>query len=274
MDNGLTDVTIIKRAVKIIDDIEKVDRSLTITRLQEIGMEEEIANKLLVLFKTIFDMEGDIAIKYLMEQNFKGSLILEGIEELDKVVNGIIANGVPKTHFRVDLCIARGLDYYTGTVYETILIDHPELGSVCSGGRYNGLVGTLTGDKRDVYPGVGISIGLSRLMPTLISKNYLDASISTTAPIMVSCQSKKRIIDYQKIGNTLRQGGYNVDVYLNRTTKLPKQLDYANSKGIKYVIIANDTELNEGRVIIRDMLSSTQEECQLTSILDYFNDKL
>lgn len=274
MDNGLTDVTIIKRAVKIIDDIEKVDRSLTITRLQEIGMEEEIANKLLVLFKTIFDMEGDIAIKYLMEQNFKGSLILEGIEELDKVINGIIANGVPKTHFRVDLCIARGLDYYTGTVYETILIDHPELGSVCSGGRYNGLVGTLTGNKRDVYPGVGISIGLSRLMPTLISKNYLDASISTTAPIMVSCQSKKRIIDYQKIGNTLRQGGYNVDVYLNRTTKLPKQLDYANSKGIKYVIIANETELNEGKVIIRDMLSSTQEECQLTSILDYFNDKL
>ena len=121
-------------------------------------------------------------------------------------------------------------------------------------------MGTLTVNKRDVYPGVGISIGLSRLIPTLISKNYLDASTSTTASIMISCQSKKRILDYQKIGNTLRQGDYNVDVSLNRTTKLPKQLDYANSKGIKYVIIANETELDEGKVIIKDMKASTQEE--------------
>ena len=271
--NGFSDITKIKRAVKIIDDIEKVDRSITITRLQEIGMDEEIANKLLEFFKTIFDMECDLAIKHLQEKNFKSNLIKEGIDELDKVVNGIIANGVPKTHFRVDLCIARGLDYYTGTVYETILIDHPELGSVCSGGRYNDLVGTLTGNKRDVYPGVGISIGLSRLIPTLISNNYLDASTSTTTDIMVSCQSKKRILDYQKIGNTLRHGGYNVDVYLNRTKKLPKQLDYANSKGIKYVIIANEIELDEGKVIVRDMVASTQEECELVSILDYFNEK-
>ena len=82
MENGLNDVTRIKRAVKIIDDIEKVDRSLTITRLQEIGMEEEVANNLLELFRTVFNIEGDLAIKHLQEQNFEGSLIKEGIEEL------------------------------------------------------------------------------------------------------------------------------------------------------------------------------------------------
>lgn len=274
-ENGLTKVDKIKRAVKVIDDIEKVDEATTMSRLDEIGMTRENAECLLTFFREICAKSPLDAIRYLTEDcDFKDKLLLEGIEEIGKVVTGIIANGVKEEYFKVDPRIARGLDYYTGTVYETNLIDYMELGSVCSGGRYNDLVSTLSGDPEDNYPGVGLSIGLSRLVPTLIREGYLDAKTQTIAPILVTCQDKKYISQYQEIGALLRNARIKTDVYLNKTVKLPKQLDYANKKGYKYVIIANKYEFNENNVNVRNMSSSEQELIKISDLVEYFNTNL
>ena len=165
------------------------------TRFNEVGLSNEIAQTILELFKDINQRNPFDAIKLMKDKEFKSSLLNQGLDELETVFNGILANGVPESHFKMDLRIARGLDYYTGTVYETTLLDFPDLGSVCSGGRYNDLITTITGNKNDVFPGVGISIGLSRLIPTLIKNKILDASVFTVAPICITCQSPDRILD-------------------------------------------------------------------------------
>ena len=215
-ENGLKKVDKIKRAVRVIDDIEKVDTQTTLERLDEIGISIENAEKLLSLFKELYERTPVDAIAYLKELGFKDRQMKEGIDELQKVVQGVIANGVDQKYFKVDARIARGLDYYTGTVYETNLLDHMEIGSVCSGGRYNDLVSTLSGNPEDKYPGVGLSIGLTRLIPTLIKANYLNADSQTIAKILVTCQDKKFISKYQEIGSILRSAKIKTDVYLNK----------------------------------------------------------
>ena len=274
-ENGLTNIDKIKRAVRVIDDIEKVDEATTMSRLDEIGMTHKNAEQLLIFFRTICAKTPLEAINYLREDcKFNDKQLREGIEEIEKVVTGIIANGVSEKYFKVDPRIARGLDYYTGTVYETNLIDHMELGSVCSGGRYNDLVSMLSGDPADNYPGVGLSIGLSRLVPTLIREGYLLADTQTIASILVTCQDKKYISQYQEIGALLRGSRIKTEVYLNKTVKLSKQLEYANKKGYKYVIIANKYEFDENKVNVRDMSSSEQELINISDLVSYFKEKL
>ena len=273
-ENGVKKVDKIKRAVRIIDDIEKVDSETTIQSLDEVGINYETAKRLLELFKVLYDKTPTEAITYLKEYGFKDKQIRQGIDELESVVQGVIANGVDEKYFKVDARIARGLDYYTGTVYETNLLDHMEIGSVCSGGRYNDLVSTLSGNPEDNYPGVGLSIGLTRLIPTLIKANYLRADSQTIAQILITCQDKKFISKYQEIGSMLRNAKIKTDVYLNKSIKLPKQLDYANKKKYKYVIIANKYEFDDNSVIIRNMDDATQEKVLISDIVEYFTDKM
>jgi histidyl-tRNA synthetase len=267
---GLDDTTKIKRAVKVIDDIEKVEQSLTITRLNEVGLSTEIATTILELFREINSQTPLDAIKLMKSKEFKSLILIQGLDELETVFNGILANGVPESYFKMDLRIARGLDYYTGTVYETTLSQFPELGSVCSGGRYDDLITTITGNKNDIFPGVGISIGLSRLIPTLIKNKILDASKYTVASICVTCQSPDRILDYQKIATLLRQNGFNVNIYIDRKGKLIKQLDYINNKGFKYAIIANGEEIDKKELIVRDMTTSQQDKVMMDDLVGYF----
>ena len=273
-ENGISQVDKIKRAVKVIDDIEKVEKETTIQLLNELGITFENAEKILSLFRELYEKTPTEAMVYLKDYGFTDKQICEGISELDCVVNGIIANGVNEKYFKVDARIARGLDYYTGTVYETNLLDHMEIGSVCSGGRYNDLVSTLSGNPEDKYPGVGLSIGLTRLIPTLIKANYLKADTQTVAKILVTCQDKKFISKYQEIGSVLRGAGIKTDVYLNKSTNLPKQLDYANKKNYKYVIIANKYEFDENCVAIRNMETASQEKVPINDIVEYFKDKV
>jgi len=273
-ENGISQVDKIKRAVKVIDDIEKVEKETTIQLLNELGITFENAEKILSLFRELYEKTPTEAMVYLKDYGFTDKQICEGISELDCVVNGIIANGVNEKYFKVDARIARGLDYYTGTVYETNLLDHMEIGSVCSGGRYNDLVSTLSGNPEDKYPGVGLSIGLTRLIPTLIKANYLKADTQTVAKILVTCQDKKFISKYQEIGTVLRGAGIKTDVYLNKSTNLPKQLDYANKKNYKYVIIANKYEFDENCVAIRNMETASQEKVPINDIVEYFKDKV
>lgn len=273
-ENGLRETEKIKRAVRVIDEIEKVDTKTTIVKLDELGINFENAEKILLFFKQLYERKPSEAIVFLKQSGFLDKQMKEGIEELEKVVNGVISNGVDEKYFKVDARIARGLDYYTGTVYETNLLDHTEIGSICSGGRYEDLVSTLSGNPDDKYPGVGISIGLTRLIPTLIKANYLNADSQTIAKILVTCQDKKFISEYQKIGSMLRNVKIKTDIYLNKNVKLQKQLEYANKKKYKFVIIANKYEFDDNSVIIRNMESRTQEKVNINSIVDYLQNRI
>lgn len=266
---GVNDVTLIKQCIKIIDDIEKVSEQETIDRLHSVGLDMEKGRELLDFFREISSMNPMKTIPYLRGK-FSNSLILQGIDELETVFEGIGMNGVSTSHFKFDPSIARGLDYYTGTVYETLLLDYPELGSVCSGGRYEDLVGTLARNKNIKYPGVGISIGLSRLVPTLIMKGHLSCDDYKTTSIMVSCQDKKFINKYIALGSMLRRNGHNVEIFQQRNKKLAYQLEYAEKKGIRYVLIANSYEFDEGKINVRNMITKETTSIALSELLTYF----
>ncbi len=178
----------------------------------------------------------------------------EGVRRLQTVVAGLKAAGVPAARYRLDLGIARGLDYYTGTIFETMLEDEPEVGSICSGGRYDNLASIYT---RDVLPGVGASLGLDRLLDAL-QRLGVAASSGATAQVLVAVLNPERWIDYLRMAEEIRAGGISAELYLDER-KLDRQLQYADRKGIPLVIIAGDDEFAAGVVSLKDLRSGEQE---------------
>lgn len=179
----------------------------------------------------------------------------QGISELSRLVDDMRDLGMPDDAYRIDLSIARGLDYYTGTVYETILDALPEAGSVCSGGRYDNLAGTFT---RQSLPGVGISIGLSRLLARAFDAGLMTAEAGTPAKVFVTMLDANRRADYLALAATCRQAGFNTDLALE-ARKLGPQLKYASEKHIPVAIIAGSAELDSGTVGVKDMRSGEQQ---------------
>ena len=179
----------------------------------------------------------------------------EGLDELERVHGGTLALGVPAAQLRVDLSIVRGLDYYTGTVYETFLDDHPEYGSICSGGRYDNLAGHYTKSK---LPGVGISIGVTRLLSQLLEADKTAARRSI-ADVVVLNFDAALAGDYASIASELRAAGCNVDVY-GGADKPGKQLKYADRAGIPLAVILGGRERDAGVVKIKDLAAVENNE--------------
>lgn len=267
---GVNEIAKIKQCIKIIDCIEKNEMEFTIEKLTEVGMTQENITKLLKFFDDISVMTPTLAVEYLRNNNFTNKNIIDGINELGTVVKNIIISGVEEKNFIIDPKIARGLDYYTGTIYETILPDFLELGSVCSGGRYDNLVSTLMKNKK--YPGVGISIGLSRLVPKLVSVGHLK--IPNKINIMVACQDKKYIDKYVEIGATLRNSGINTEIFMQKNKKLGFQLEFADKNNFKYVVIGNKYEFDNDEINIRNMLTKQTEKIKLENLVEYFMARL
>ncbi len=181
----------------------------------------------------------------------------QGVKELGIVIEGIRGFCVPEASFKIDLSIARGLDYYTGTVYETVLVDHPQIGSICSGGRFDDLANFFTDEK---LPGVGLSIGLTRLMSRLIKEGIVKTGAATVASVLVTAMDEKRTSDYLRIGSTLRNAGIPTEVYLEKA-RLGNQLKYANKKGFKIAIIAGEDEFLQDSVQIKNLVTGEQMIC-------------
>jgi histidyl-tRNA synthetase len=179
---------------------------------------------------------------------------LEGIRRLQTVVAGFKAAGVPPARYRLDLALARGFDYYTGTIIETMLEDEPELGSICSGGRYDNLASIYT---RDVLPGVGASLGLDRLLDSL-QRLGVAAGSRATAQVLVAVLDPARGLDYLRMAEEIRAAGIPTELYLDER-KLDRQLHYADRKGIALVVIAGEQEFAAKVVAIKDLQSGTQE---------------
>ncbi|ANB17919.1 Histidine-tRNA ligase [Dokdonella koreensis DS-123] len=179
----------------------------------------------------------------------------QGRRELREVLDLIAAFGVPQTHFALNLSIARGLDYYTGTVYETTLNDHPQIGSICSGGRYENLAGNYT---KSHLPGVGISIGLTRLYWQLREAGLVGTATSSVQAL-VTQMDPARLADYLALAGELRDAGVATEVVMD-PSKLGKQFKYADRAGIRFVLVLGEDEIAKGVVTVKDLRREDQFE--------------
>lgn len=178
----------------------------------------------------------------------------QGLDELATVVNYLAAFGVPEDHFSVDLTIARGLDYYTGTVYETAMLDHPEIGSICSGGRYDNLAEYYTGKK---LPGVGISIGLTRLFYVLGEQGYLNDDLLTAPADALILPMTEDLSPAISFATLLREHGVRALLY-GEQKKFKAKLAYADKLSIPYAVFLGEEELSQGVVKVKDLKTGEQ----------------
>ena len=179
----------------------------------------------------------------------------EGVAELRSTLESIRAFGVPETHYAINLSIARGLDYYTGTVYETTLNEHPQIGSICSGGRYENLASNYT---KSHLPGVGISIGATRLFWQLREANLLGAAASSVQ-VLVTQMDEAKMPAYLELAAQLRGAGIATEVVLE-SGKLAKQFKYADRAGIRFVLVLGTDEIAKGTVMLKDLRRQDQFE--------------
>jgi histidyl-tRNA synthetase len=179
----------------------------------------------------------------------------QGVAELRETLELIKAFGVPETHYAINLSIARGLDYYTGTVYETTLNEHPQIGSICSGGRYDNLAANYT---KSQLPGVGISIGVTRLFWQLREAKLLGVAQSTVK-VLVTQMDEAQMPAYLELANHLRSAGLATEVVME-PGKLAKQFKYADRAGIRFVLVLGPDEIAKGVVSVKDMRKQDQFE--------------
>ena len=178
-----------------------------------------------------------------------------GLDELRTVVGYLPAFGVPEENFELDLTIARGLDYYTGTVYETVLLDHPEVGSICSGGRYDDLAGYYTNKS---LPGVGISIGLTRLFYILQEQNMISDAVLTAPADVLILPMTDDLSAAVALASELRAGGLRVQLYSERK-KFKAKIGYADKLGIPFVIFLGEDEIAQHVCALKNMATGVQE---------------
>ncbi len=191
-----------------------------------------------------------------LEANAGSSEILRtGVAELREVLQLVQALGVPETAYCLNFSIARGLDYYTGTVYETTLTDHPQIGSICSGGRYEDLASHYSKSK---LPGVGISIGLTRLFWQL-QEAGLVSTADSSVQVLVTQMDEAHLPHCLAIANELRHGGLNTETVME-ASKLGKQFKYADRAGIRFVVVLGEDELAKGTVTVKDLRREDQFE--------------
>ena len=247
--------------MRIIDKLEKIGKENVIKCLQDLNVEDQKIEKILDFIG--IDGSTDEKLEKLRCLDFTNELFNHGLEELSEVVKYVRLFGVPDTHFMVDLTIARGLDYYTGTVYETFLNNYREVGSVCSGGRYDNLAEFYTDRK---MPGVGVSIGLTRLFSKLSELNILKEETKSIAKVLVVSMTEEpnRALE---VGATFRNAGINTDVYIE-DKKIKAKFKYADKLQIPYVAIIGENEEKNGTVSLKNMESGEQEEVSIEKAIE------
>ena len=209
-------------------------------------------------FISIMGSNNDV-LSALEEYKGRHELFDAGLDELSTVVKYLGAFGVAEDKFAVDLTIARGLDYYTGTVYETFMIDHPEIGSICSGGRYDNLAEYYT-DKQ--LPGVGISIGLTRLFYVLQEQNYLNSAVTTAPADVLVLPMTEDLSPAIALATGLREAGIRTQLYTEQK-KFKQKMSYADKLGVPYILLLGEDEITQGKASLKDM--ATGEQALLTA---------
>ena len=232
--------------LRIIDKIEKIGKQAVITELEKLGLTSNDIDKII----SFIEIGGttDEKLQKIQELNIDNDIYKTGVEEIKEVIKYVRMFGVPDENFTLDLTIARGLDYYTGTVYETFLNDYRELGSICSGGRYENLAEFYT-DKK--LPGVGISIGLTRLFYKLNELNLIKANKKSISDVLIIPMVEDLKMP-TNLANRLRNIGVNTEIYLNNK-KLKAKMKYADKLEIPFVIVVGEDEISSNSVKVKDM---------------------
>jgi histidyl-tRNA synthetase len=263
--NGLFEAANVKEKsvdiMRTIDKIEKIGKDTVVAIFKDdYNMEQESINTIV----SFIEIAGttDEKIDKLEKLEINNELYTKGVEELKEVVKHIRLFNVPDEAFEIDLSIARGLDYYTGTVYETFLNDYKSIGSICSGGRYNDLAGYYT-DRE--LPGVGMSIGLTRLFFILNDIGLIKTDKKSISDVLVVSM----VEDLSKsieVANNLRNAGINTEIYFDNK-KIKAKFKYADKLNIPYVIVIGEDEIKSGMYTIKNMLEGTQEQMSIEDII-------
>ncbi len=239
--------------MRTVDKLDKIGAEKVRTLLtDEVGVSAESADEILKFIAITGGNEQVLAA--LESYRGRNEVFDEGLDQLNTVVKYLSAFGVPAENFAVDLTIARGLDYYTGTVYETTLLDHPEIGSVCSGGRYDNLAEYYT-DKQ--LPGVGISIGLTRLFYVLGEQGMLNPGLPTAPADVLILPMTAELAPAVTLATRLRAAGVRTQLYTEQK-KFKAKMSYADKLGVPYVVFLGDNEIAGNVVACKDMASGQQ----------------
>ena len=247
--------------MRIIDKLEKIGEENVKASLAELGVNEGSIDKIMRFIR--IDGTTDEKLQELENLGFTSKLFKQGLQELKQVVTYVRAFGVPDSNFKVDLTIARGLDYYTGTVYETFLNKYREIGSVCSGGRYDNLAEFYTDRK---LPGVGVSIGLTRLFYKLNELNAIDANKKSMAKLLVlpMTENIEKVIE---IGSAIREAKIPTEIYLE-DKKIKAKFKYADRLQIPYVAVIGDDEIANEKIALKDMRTGEQESLNIQEVIE------
>lgn len=240
--------------LRALDKLAKIGVNAVASEMQQVaGLTSDQAAEVLKL-ASVKGKNSDILkqLESIVAGSPRGE---QGLKRLSDMVVGLQAAGVPESRFELDVSIARGLDYYTGVVFETYLDALPEIGSICSGGRYDNLAGMYT---KQHLPGIGASLGLDRLLAALEKLGKLPVS-RTTVPILVTYFDPNRLNDYLRISRAIRSAGFGCELYPD-PKKLGAQLKYADQKGFRIAVIAGSQELERGVVQLKDLQHKISSE--------------
>lgn len=243
--------------LRVIDKLEKIGLDKVKEELSELSIKDSVIDKI-INFVTISGTNNEI-LDALKELKIENDLFKTGLEELEQVISSLKFLNVDESYYVIDLTIARGLDYYTGTIYETKLDDYPSIGSICSGGRYDNLADFYT-DKK--LQGVGISIGLTRLFYKLKEAGIIKSNRKTLSKVLILPFDQKNLNYSLKVSTHFRNNNINCDVYYENKN-LKQKLKYANRLGIPYVCIIGDDEEKENKVTIKNMETGEQSICKI-----------
>jgi histidyl-tRNA synthetase len=251
-----------KEFLRAIDKLDKLGLEKVRLELDQLGLKKEQIQ----IVEQLVNIQGDpqSVLSQLEYLSVRNDTFVTGLAELAEVTKHIQKLNVPKDNWTIDLKIARGLDYYTGTVYETFLTEHIDIGSICSGGRYEDLANYFTERK---LPGVGISIGLTRLFDQLLDLGIVEGKNYTPSKVLIV--PVEDTLDYcLNYANLLRSKNIACEVYNDSSTSMRKKLDYANKINVPYVAIIGENEIKDDSVTIKNMTSGEQSTLSFVKSLE------
>ena len=252
--------------MRTVDKLDKIGASQVKELLTgEIGLTAEQANEIMN-FIAIHGSNAEV-LNALEQYRGRHPMFDEGLSELNTVAQHLAAFGVPEENFAVDLTIARGLDYYTGTVYETTMLDHPEIGSICSGGRYDNLAEYYT-DKQ--LPGVGISIGLTRLFFVLEDQGYLNPNLNTAPTDAIIIPMTQDLGSAIALATKLRDANIRTQIHAEQK-KFKQKMAYADKINAPFAIFLGEEEINEGVAAVKNMRTGEQVKVPYEEAVSYID---
>ena len=245
-----------------IDKLDKIGLDGVTAELQENGISENVIEKLLPLLQ--IEEPPEVVLRELYDQLEHLESAREGIAELDELIGFINTLGVTEECYKVNPAMVRGLEYYTGPIYETV-VEEPKIGSITGGGRYDELIGSFS---KQSFPATGTSFGIERIIDVMEEFDMFPSAVGkTVTQVLMTVFDDELMETSLKLATLLRQGGVRTEVYF-RPARLSAQMKYADAKGIPYAVILGSDELAEGNAAVRDMATREQENVPLNKVVD------